>query len=103
MPEPADDEPPPPPERTPADREALAPLLETFPPQSFDRGETLIENFLLETNDFEPEGGPGGPDDEPDPDSLVGYVVEGLVRGVWHRSRIAPANRATAIVAGDGR
>jgi CRP-like cAMP-binding protein len=33
----------------------------------------------------------------------VGYVVEGLVRGVWHRSRLAPASRATAIVSGDGR
>lgn len=33
---------------------------------------------------------------------LVAYVHEGLVRGVWHRDKIAPSSRATALVAGDG-
>jgi len=84
-------------------REALAALLEKFPPQHFERGDTLIENVLLETTDFEPVPGPSGTPDSPDPASFVGYVVEGLVRGVWHHSRIAPSSRATAIVAGDGR
>jgi hypothetical protein len=86
-----------------SNRTALEPVFGRFPPQNFERGETLIDTVLLETTDFEPAGGPPGPEDEFDEASLVAYVHEGLVRGVWNRSRLAPLSRATAIVAGDGR
>lgn len=83
--------------------EALRALLERFPPESFERGGTLIDSSLLETADFEPATEPGAAHFETEALPRVGYVVEGLVRGMWNRNALAPANRATAIVAGDGR
>jgi hypothetical protein len=65
-------------------------LLSRFQPETFDRGEVLIENTFLQT---------GADGTHP----LLAYVHEGLVRGVWNRSKFAPRNRATAIVAGDRR
>ncbi len=82
---------------------ALDPLLAKYPPQVFERGETLLENSLLQTTDFaDPTAAPAGPED-PSQVPHLGYVIEGLVRGVWDRNTLAPANRATAIVAGDAR
>ncbi len=74
-----------------------------FPPQVFERGETLLENILLETVDFADPADAAAVPAEPGPEPRLGYVHEGLVRGVWNRNTIAPANRATAIVAGDAR
>jgi len=82
---------------------ALASLLARFPPIPFERGATLIENSLLETTDFALPVAPRSAHAGPDPNAFVGYIVEGLVRGVWNRSTLSPGNRATAIVAGDGR
>src|SRR5690242_20490618 len=82
---------------------ALEALFALYPPVLFERGATLIENTLLETTDFAPPAGPQADLGGPDPNAYVGYIVEGLVRGVWNRSTLAPGNRATAIVAGDGR
>lgn len=82
---------------------SLRALLEKFPPESFERGATLIDSPLLETADFEPTAESGAPNTEAEAAPRVGFVVEGLVRGTWNRSPIAPQNRATAIVAGDGR
>jgi CRP-like cAMP-binding protein len=82
---------------------AIEALLERHPPQVFERGETLIETTLLETTDFAPHSDPGAAPSVPGAHPLVGYVVEGLVRGMWNRNTIAPSNRATATVAGDGR
>ena len=62
----------------------LEAALERFPPRLFERGETLIR----------PRAG--------DPPSL-GFVVEGLVRGLWFGSDLAPGCRSTATIAGDGR
>jgi hypothetical protein len=81
----------------------VRPVLERFPPQFFERGAILIENTLLDTTDFEPRKGPRPGPEEAGPPPVVGYVVEGLVRGQWNRNTLAPRNRATAIVAGDGR
>ena len=78
-------------------------VLGRFPPQVFERGETLIENTLLQTTDFGPHAEGAVEPAEPGAEACVGFVVEGLVRGVWNRNTIAPTNRATAIVAGDGR
>jgi hypothetical protein len=69
----------------------------------FERGETLIETVLLETMDFAPKSGPGGGAPVTESAPLVGYIVEGLVRGMWNKNTLAPRSRATAIVAGDGR
>jgi len=77
-------------------------LFARFPPEMFERGAPLIENALLETTDFAPASPGKAPAGPPAP-SFVGYVIEGLVRGVWNRNALAPRNRATAIVAGDGR
>ncbi len=82
---------------------AVRPVLDRFPPQLFERGAILIENTLLETTDFEPREGSPEPGTGKGPPPVVGYVVEGLVRGQWNRNTLAPRNRATAIVAGDGR
>jgi CRP/FNR family cyclic AMP-dependent transcriptional regulator len=65
-------------------------VLQHFPPRVFERGETLVLNAYRQ--------GAAGPD-EP---AMI-YIVEGLVRGAWNRSAIAPGSRATAVVAGDGR
>lgn len=59
------------------------------PAEEFPRGAVLIENTFLQT------GASGAA-------PVVAYIHEGLVRGVWHRDKIAPASRATALVAGDG-
>jgi len=64
-------------------------LLERFPPQVFQRGEILVHN----TRHL----------DAPPASGSLAYVVEGLVRGAWNAPFIAPANRATTIIAGDGR
>lgn len=88
---------------TPPADEAFRALLEKFPPELFERGETLIENTLLQTTDFAPPVEHGSAAAEPGAVPVVGYVVEGLVRGMWDKSSLAPAVRATAIVAGDGR
>jgi hypothetical protein len=82
---------------------ALRLLLDRFPLETFECGEVLIENVLLETTDFTPSAGSRGAAAAAPVPSFVGYVAEGLVRGVWNRSTLAPLNRATAIVAGDGR
>lgn len=69
----------------------------------FERGETLLENSLLLTADFADPTDAREVPVEPGPPPHLGYVLEGLVRGVWDRNTLAPANRATAIVAGDRR
>ncbi len=86
-----------------ARKAAFETLFEAFPPVLFERGATLIENSLLETTDFAPADASRPGPAPPRCPSYVGYIVEGLVRGVWDRSTLAPRNRATAIVAGDGR
>lgn len=63
-------------------------IVERFPPRLFERGDTLVE-----------VPSPGVPRRPP----CLAYVIEGLVRGAWHRSALSPETRATAIVAGDGR
>lgn len=78
-------------------------LLERFPPEEFERGATVIDNFLLETNDFLPRSAADTPPGPPGAEPRVGFVQEGLVRGVWSGNTLAPAIRATAIVSGDGR
>jgi len=65
-------------------------VLAKFPPRVFERGETIVLNSFLQAS---------GEKDEP---ALI-YILEGLVRGAWNRSAIAPGSRATAVVAGDGR
>ncbi len=64
-------------------------LRSRHPPELFERGRVLIENTFLQT----------GADRS---GAKVAYLHEGLVRGVWHRDKIAPSSRATALVAGDG-
>jgi CRP-like cAMP-binding protein len=64
-------------------------LLHRFPARAFERGEVLIENTY------------GQPARVRRP--ALAYVLEGLVRGVRNKSMVAPANRATVVVAGDGR
>src|SRR5262245_38700224 len=66
------------------DHPEMVAILERFPPVDFARGQTLIRN-----------DGPGT--------AALGYVFEGLVRGAWNRSVIAPRNRATTVIAGDRR
>jgi hypothetical protein len=67
----------------------IAALLDRFPPQVFQRGETLVHN----TRHQQAATGSGS----------LAYIFEGLVRGAWNAPFIAPANRATTIIAGDGR
>ena len=74
----------------PAGDGALREVFERFQPEDFERGSVLIENTYLQT---------GADGSHPS----LAYVHEGLVRGVWNRSKFAPLNRATATVAGDGR
>jgi CRP-like cAMP-binding protein len=81
----------------------LVDSLAAHPPQPFERGALLIESILLETADLGPATSPPPTPTSGEPRALVGYVVEGLVGGMWSGSRIAPENRGTAIVAGDGR
>ncbi|MCE9635337.1 MAG: helix-turn-helix domain-containing protein [Planctomycetes bacterium] len=64
-------------------------LREQYAAEHFERGAIVIENTFMQT-----DAGGRTP--------LVAYVHEGLVRGVWHRDKIAPTSRATALVAGDG-
>jgi hypothetical protein len=64
-------------------------VLERFPPRVFQRGEVLVHN----TRHQEP----------PRAEGSLAYVIEGLVRGAWNAPFIAPANRATTLIAGDGR
>ena len=67
----------------------LEDLLRQFPGRTFARGEVLIENTY------------GQPTRIRRP--ALAYIAEGLVRGVRNRSMVAPKNRATVVVAGDGR
>lgn len=69
---------------------AMAEVFARFPPERFERGDVLIENTFMQTNA-----------DREHP--MLAYVHEGLVRGAWNRSKIAPRNRATAVIAGDHR
>lgn len=69
---------------------AMAEVFAQFPPERFERGDVLIENTFMQTNA-----------DREHP--MLAYVHEGLVRGAWNRSKIAPRNRATAVIAGDHR
>ena len=68
---------------------AVREVLRKFRPRNFERGQTLIRNTYLQA--------------EVQRSASLAYVLEGLVRGAWHRSAIAPQVRATAIVAGDRR
>jgi hypothetical protein len=75
-------------------------LLAAHPPQTFERGEVLIEDSLLQTSDLTV----ADTTIEISPDAVhIGYVVEGLVRGMWNRNSAAPMKRATAVLSGDGR
>ena len=67
----------------------IAALLERFPARVFKRGETLVHNTRHQRS--------------PKASGSLAYVLEGLVRGAWNAPFIAPANRATTIIAGDGR
>ena len=69
---------------------AMAEVFARFPAERFERGDVLIENTFMQTN---------ADRDHP----MLAYVHEGLVRGAWNRSKIAPRNRATAVIAGDHR
>ena len=75
-------------DRLPPDHPEMVAVLERFPPIEFERGQTLIRNTFK-------QGVVGEP--------ALGYVFEGLVRGAWNRSAIAPRHRATAVIAGDRR
>lgn len=66
----------------------LRDLLDRFRPRTFARDDVVIHNTRHEPGD---RGG------------TLAYVVEGLVRGAWNAPFIAPENRATTLVAGDGR
>jgi len=72
----------------PGDVPTLRWLLDRFPPQRFERGETLIVNTRHRSP---PQAG------------SLAYVHEGLVRGAWNAPFIAPENHATTLVAGDGK
>jgi CRP-like cAMP-binding protein len=72
-----------------ADPTDLAELLQRFPGRAYDRGDILIENTY------------GQPGRSPTP--ALAYIAEGLVRGVRNRSMVAPRNRSTVVIAGDGR
>jgi hypothetical protein len=74
--------------RLPPDHPEMVAVLERFPPVEFERGQTLIRNTFRQRVPAEP---------------ALGYVFEGLVRGQWNRSSIAPKLRATAVIAGDRR
>jgi hypothetical protein len=67
----------------------LRALLERFPPRVFQRGQTLVHNTRHQA--------------APQSAGSLAYILEGLVRGAWNAPFIAPANRATTIIAGDGR
>jgi hypothetical protein len=69
---------------------AMAEVFTRYPAERFERGDVLIENTFMQTN---------ADRDHP----MLAYVHEGLVRGAWNRSKIAPRNRATAVIAGDHR
>jgi hypothetical protein len=69
--------------------EGLRDLLDRFPPRSYARGDVLIENSYKRTEVLR--------------QTWLGYVVRGLVRGTWNHNLIAPDNRATTSIAGDGR
>jgi hypothetical protein len=75
-------------DRLPPDHPEMVAILERFPPIDFERGQTLIRNMYRQSVSGEP---------------ALGYVFEGLVRGAWNRSAIAPKLRATAVIAGDRR
>jgi hypothetical protein len=75
-------------DRLPPDHPEMVAILERFPPVEFERGQTLIRNTYRQPISGEP---------------ALGYVFEGLVRGAWNRSAIAPKNRSTAVIAGDRR
>jgi CRP-like cAMP-binding protein len=67
----------------------LADLLQQFPARRFDRGDILIENTYGQAGHT--------------PTPALAYVAEGLVRGVRNHSMVAPRNRSTVVIAGDGR
>jgi CRP-like cAMP-binding protein len=67
----------------------ISDLLRRFPSREFERGDILIENTYRQPSRVRRP--------------TLAYVVEGLVRGVRNRSVVAPRNRATVVVAGDGR
>jgi CRP-like cAMP-binding protein len=71
------------------DPQELADLLQRFPCRDYDRDEILIENTYRQPSRVKRPS--------------VAYIAEGLVRGMRNRSMVAPANRATVVVAGDGR
>jgi CRP-like cAMP-binding protein len=68
----------------------LRAFLSRFPLRRFDPPDPLIVNTYRQ---------PGAEDHVP----RLAYVQEGLVRGNWHRSIVAPTLRVTAVVAGDRR
>src|SRR5690349_14353007 len=90
------------PEATPQQR-PLDALFAAHPPQTFERGELLIESVLVQTSDLTKTASPSITPPDLQQAAVVGYVVEGLVRGMWNRSRTGSSARSTAIVSGDGR
>lgn len=68
----------------------LTGFLTGFPANTFEVDSVLIDNTFRQR-------------DSPSHEGRVAYIHEGLVKGAWRRSIIAPEHHAVAIVAGDGR
>ncbi len=87
----------------PGERDVSA-WLGPYPPEEFPVGGNLIESVRLRTAELAAPAArsgqtpPGG-----DEEAFAAYIVEGLVRGMWHDRPIAPTKTSTLLVSGDGR